>query len=403
MPAPCKTDLRSNKPPHSVTANVTRHPYLEQLQSHHSFAPCSMTSSHMEEDMHSRETQHNTFLLLLAIATVAFGWIVWPLYGSVFWSVVLAILFRPLYCRLLISVGWRRNLASALTLIICLLIVILPMTLLTLALLQEASSTFERIRSNEIDFGAYFRQAIAALPGWAISLLDRLGLSEFSALQDKLSARIAETSQIVAKQAVNVGQSMFNVLISFAIMLYLLFFLLRDGSQLTERISQAIPLIDAHKKRLFGKFATVIRATVKGNIVVAITQGTLGGLMFWFLGIQGALLWGAVMAVMSLVPIVGPGLVWLPVAVFFLLTGVVWKGVLLMLYGMLVIGLVDNVLRPILVGKDTKMPDYIVLISTIGGLVLIGPNGFVIGPVIAALFMAAWDLYTIEPELRKDA
>lgn len=353
--------------------------------------------------MHSRETQHNTFLLLLATATVAFGWIVWPLYGSVFWGVVLAILFRPLYSRLLVSVRWRRNLASALTLIICLLIVILPMTLLTLALLQEASSTFERIRSNEIGFGAYFRQAIAALPAWAINLLDRLGLSEFSALQDKLSARVAVASQIVAKQAVNVGQGMFNVLISFAIMLYLLFFLLRDGSQLTERISQAIPLAEEHKKRLFEKFATVIRATVKGNIVVAIAQGTLGGLMFWFLGIQGALLWGAVMAVMSLVPVVGPGLVWLPVAAYFLLTGVVWKGVLLTLYGVLVIGLVDNVLRPILVGKGTKMPDYIVLISTIGGLVLIGPNGFVIGPVIAAVFMAAWDLYAMEPELQKDA
>jgi len=352
--------------------------------------------------MQSQETQHNTFLLLLATITVAFGLLIWPLYGSVFWGVVLAILFRPLYCRLLISVGHRRNLASALTLIICLLIVILPVTLLALSLLQEATGMFARIRSNEIDFGAYFRQAIAALPAWMNNLLDRFGLSELSALQDKLSARISETSQIVAKQAVNVGQSMFNVLISFAIMLYLLFFLLRDGAQLSERISRAIPLTEEHKKRLSGKFITVIRATIKGNIVVAITQGALGGAMFWLLGIQGALLWGAVMAVMSLVPVVGPGLVWLPVAVYFLIAGVTWKGVLLIMYGMLVIGLVDNVLRPILVGKDTKMPDYIVLISTIGGLVLIGPNGFVIGPVIAALFMAAWDLYTMEPELRKD-
>jgi predicted PurR-regulated permease PerM len=299
--------------------------------------------------------------------------------------------------------GRRRNLASALTLIICLLIVILPVTLLALSLLQEATGMFARIRSNEIDFGAYFRQAIAALPAWMINLLDRFGLSEFSALQDKLSARITEASQIVAKQAVNVGQGMFNALISFAIMLYLLFFLLRDGAQLSERISQAIPLTEEHKKRLSGKFITVIRATIKGNIVVAVTQGALGGVMFWLLGIQGALLWGAVMAVMSLVPVVGPGLVWLPVAVYFLLAGVTWKGVLLIVYGILVIGLVDNILRPILVGKDTRMPDYIVLFSTIGGLVLIGPNGFVIGPVIAALFMAAWDLYTMEPEIRKDA
>jgi predicted PurR-regulated permease PerM len=119
--------------------------------------------------------------------------------------------------------------------------------------------------------------------------------------------------------------------------------------------------------------------------------------MFWFLGIQNSLLWGAMMAVMSLVPAVGHGLVWMPVAVYLLLTGAIWQGVLLVLFGVLVIGLVDNVLRPILVGRDTRMPDYIILISTIGGLVLIGPNGFVIGPVIAALFMAAWDLFAEEP------
>lgn len=346
--------------------------------------------------------QHNTFLLLLAAATLAFGWIIWPLYGSVFWSVVLAIMFRPLYCRLLAAVGWRPNLASSLTLMLCLLLAILPVTLLTISLLQEAANVFERIRSNEIDFSAYFRQAVAALPTWAGNLLERLGLSEFSALQEKLSASAAQASQIVAKQAVSIGQGMFDLVVSFALMLYLLFFLLRDGAQLTRRLHQAIPLTAEHKRQLAAKFITVIRATVKGNIVVAATQGTLGGAMFWILGIQSALLWGAVMAVMSLLPVVGTGLVWLPVAVYFLLTGAIWKGVLLILFGVLVIGLVDNVLRPILVGKDTRMPDYIVLVSTIGGLVLIGPNGFVIGPVIAALFMAAWDLFATEPELRKE-
>ena len=353
--------------------------------------------------MHSKQTQHNSFLLLLAIATIAFGWLLWPFYGAVFWSVVLAILFRPLYRRLLASLGRRRNLASALTLLICLVIVILPLTLLTISLLQEAAATFEKIRANEIDLRAYFNQAVAALPAWASKTLDRFGLAEISGLQDRLSASAAEASQIVAKQAFNFGQGMFNLLVSFAIMLYLLFFLLRDGMELSQRLSQAIPLSEKHKKRLGSKFITVIRATVKGNIVVAIAQGTLGGLMFGFLGIPSALLWGGVMAVLSLVPAIGHGLVWIPVAIYFLLTGAIWQGVLLTLFGVLVIGLVDNVLRPILVGKDTRMPDYIVLISTIGGLVLIGPNGFVIGPVIAALFMAAWDLYGAEEELREGA
>jgi predicted PurR-regulated permease PerM len=347
--------------------------------------------------MHSQETKHNTFLLLLTAATIAFGWILWPLYGAVFWGVVLAILFHPLHCRILAGVGRRNNLASGITLAICLVIVILPVTLITLSLLQEAAGLVEKIRSNQIDFGAHFQHALSALPAWANNLLDRLGLSDLSSLREKLSTSAAEASQLIAMQALNLGQGMFNLLVSFAVMLYLLFFLLRDGAELSRHLVRAIPLAEGHKKRLSAKFVTVIRATVKGNIVVAVVQGTLGGLMFWFLGIQNSLLWGAMMAVMSLVPAVGHGLVWMPVAVYLLLTGAIWQGVLLVLFGVLVIGLVDNVLRPILVGRDTRMPDYIILISTIGGLVLIGPNGFVIGPVIAALFLAAWDLFAEEP------
>jgi len=116
--------------------------------------------------------------------------------------------------------------------------------------------------------------------------------------------------------------------------------------------------------------------------------------MFSFLGIQGALLWGSVMALLSLLPAIGAGLIWAPVAIYFLLTGALGQGITLILFGVLVIGMVDNFLRPILVGRDTKIPDYVVLISTLGGLVLFGLNGFVIGPVIAALFIAAWDLFS---------
>ena len=153
-----------------------------------------------------------------------------------------------------------------------------------------------------------------------------------------------------------------------------------------------------HKRHLFAKFTTVVRATVKGNIAVAAMQGALGGAMFSFLDIQGALLWGFVMAFLSLLPAVGAGLIWAPVAIYFLLTGSLWQGITLIAFGVLVIGLVDNVLRPILVGKDTQIPDYVVLISTLGGMVLFGLNGFVIGPVIAAIFIAAWDLFSSAKE-----
>ena len=156
---------------------------------------------------------------------------------------------------------------------------------------------------------------------------------------------------------------------------------------------RALPLTPAHKQELLGKFTTVIRATVKGNLLVAAIQGALGGLAFWFLGVRGALLWAVLMAFLSLLPAVGAALVWLPVAIYFFVTGAIWQGIALAAWGVLVIGLVDNLLRPVLVGKDTRMPDYVVMITTLGGMAVFGINGFVLGPAIAAMFIAVWHLY----------
>ena len=142
------------------------------------------------------------------------------------------------------------------------------------------------------------------------------------------------------------------------------------------------------------QFVVVTRATIKGSLVVAIVQGLIGGIIFWALGIPGALLWGVLMGCFSLIPAVGTGLIWAPVALYLLATGAVVKGVILIACGLFVIGLVDNLLRPILVGRDTRIPDYVVLITTLGGIDMFGFNGIVIGPVIAALFIATWNIVT---------
>ena len=338
--------------------------------------------------------QNKVFLLLLALVTIAFGAILWQFHGAVFWGVILAILFAPLHRKLLRRMPRRRNLAALCTLGLCLIVVILPMTAITVSLAQEATVIYERMRSGQLNFGLYLQQVIAALPAWAANLLDRLNLTTVGELQQKFSSVAVQASQFVATQALSIGQNTLQFIVSFGIMLYLLFFLLRDGSSLALRIGQATPLDETHKRQLVSKFTTVIRATVKGNIVVAASQGALGGLIFWILGIQGPVLWGVSMAFLSLLPAVGAGLIWVPVAIYFLATGAVWQGVVLTAFGVGVIGLVDNVLRPILVGKDTKMPDYVVLISTLGGMALFGLTGFVIGPVIAALFIASWDLFS---------
>jgi predicted PurR-regulated permease PerM len=344
--------------------------------------------------MQSPDFQRKTFLVLLVLVSIAFAWILWPMYGAVFWATVLAILFAPIHRRLMSRMPDRRNTAALITLLMCLVLVILPLTLVISSLLQEGTHLYQRIQAREFDLGTYFQQAINALPTWIRGFLERFDLTDLSSMQQKLSEGAAQGSQQIAKQAVSIGQNTLDFVMNFAVMLYILFFLLRDGPQLATRIRQAIPLSPEHKRTLFTNFTTVIRATVKGNIAVAAIQGAIGGVTLWFLGVQGAILWGFLMALLSLLPAVGAALIWAPVAIYFLLTGAVWQGVTLILVGVFVIGLVDNVLRPILVGKDTKMPDYVVLVSTLGGIALFGLNGFVIGPVIAALFIAAWNLFS---------
>lgn len=338
--------------------------------------------------------EQKVFLALLLVVSVAFGWILQPFYGAVFWAVILAIIFAPIQRRLLTRFSPRRNLAALATLLICLLVAVIPMILIAGVLVQEGTTLYTQIESGEIDINSIVSQAKELLPASWQAQMQRFGLGDLDQIRERLSSSALEGSQFLATKAFSFGQGTFQFVLSFFLMLYLLFFLLRDGRDLVARIRKAVPLSDTQKRRLFSKFTRVVRATVKGNIVVAATQGALGGLIFVILGIPSAVLCGVLMAFLSLLPAVGAGLIWTPVAVYFLLKGMIVQGVILILYGVLVIGLVDNILRPILVGKDTKMPDYVVLISTLGGLSLFGLNGFVIGPLIAALFISAWGLFT---------
>jgi predicted PurR-regulated permease PerM len=343
--------------------------------------------------MNEKTLQFKSLTVLLLLVTVAFIWILLPFYGAVFWAVILGILFAPMQRRLQQKFGWRRNLTALCTLGICLIIAILPVIILSVLLVQEGATLYNNIESGQLDIGAYLAQFKHSLPPYFQHLLDRFGMGELNGLREKIVKASMQGSQVLATQAFSFGQGTFEFVVSFGIMLYLLFFFLRDGAELVRKVRAAVPLEETHKRRLQLKFNRVVRATVKGNLVVAVTQGALGGAIFWFLDIPSALLWAVLMGFLSLLPAVGAGIVWAPVAVYFLLSGMIWQGVVLALFGVFVIGLVDNVLRPILVGKDTRMPDYMILISTLGGLAVFGLNGFVIGPLIAALFMSSWALF----------
>ncbi len=338
------------------------------------------------------ELEFKALLVLVAAATFLFLLILWPFFGAVCWAVFIAIVFWPMHRRFLQGSHGRRNMAAAASITVILLIVILPMAMIVASITQEASLLVEKMRSGEIQLSQYFVRFLAALPEWARNMMHRFGLADLQLLQQKILATLSASGQVLTSRVVGIGQVTVDFIVAFFVMLYLLFFLFRDGEQLAQSIARAIPLHPQHTRRLLTQFATVVRATVKGNIVVALVQGALGGLAFSVLGVSGAALWGAVMALMSLLPAVGAALVWAPVALYFLFAGALVKGIGLALWGALVIGLVDNVLRPVLVGKDTRMPDYLVLVATLGGIVVFGLNGFVIGPVIAAMFLVSWDM-----------
>ncbi|GAB2483000.1 MAG: AI-2E family transporter [Comamonas sp.] len=337
--------------------------------------------------------QDRAFILLLILVTLAFLAVLWPFQGAVLWSVILAVVFMPLHKRIARRLPRYPTIASLITLALCLVLVILPLTLIFISLTKEAAAIYDRVSSGQLNFGQYFQQIYASLPQWVLDLLQKFQLADAKTIQEKISGLAVQISQFVATKALAIGQNTVGFLVSFCIALYLLFFFLRDGSSLTQKIVNATPLDIDHKRKLGRKFVTVVRATVKGNLAVAATQGALGGIIFWILDIQGPLLWGVVMAFLSLLPAVGAAIIWAPVAIYFFATGSVVQGVVLAGYGAGIMGMVDNVLRPLLVGKDTKLPDYVILISTLGGLSLFGLTGFVIGPLIAALFVAAWDIF----------
>jgi predicted PurR-regulated permease PerM len=345
------------------------------------------------DPLNSPALQSKALLWLVIAVSVLFAVVLWTLSGAVSWAVIIASLFSQLQDRSVLVCRGRRGWAAFGTLAVIVVSVLLPLALLLGSVTHEASAFYDRFKSGEIQLNAYFQRVIDVLPSWARSSLDRFGLTDLSDLQRKLVELLGRSGQALTARAFLIGQGTLAFFINLFVMLYLLFFLLRDGKSLSAAAAQALPLKPDHTRKLLAEFTTVVRATVKGNIVVALVQGSLGGLAFWFLGIKGALLWGSVMALLSLLPAVGAALVWGPVAIYLLSTGSLWSGLGLVAWGVLVIGLVDNVLRPILVGKQTRLPDYLVLIATLGGLAAFGLNGFVIGPVIAAIFLACWEIF----------
>lgn len=330
------------------------------------------------------------FLLLVATVTLAFGLLVRDLLLSCFWAVVLAILFHSLHQRMR---GWLRgrdDWAALASTAVVVLVALIPMAIAGIALAKEGWELYSKVADGSLDPNRaldLFEQRFPAIREWAADLQIPQG-----EIRNRLREGALVGAQVVATQGWMYAQDFFALLVAAALSIYLLFFFLRDGDSLCRSIGAALPLEKREQTFLFGRFVRAVQATVKGIAIVAVVQGIMGALLFWLLGLPAPILWGTVMGILSVVPFGGSGFVWLPAAVILLLAGEVTRPLVIIGFGFFIIMSVDNLLRPWLVGNDLHIPDFLVLLSTFGGLIWFGLTGFLLGPVLAATFLAVWQM-----------
>ena len=309
---------------------------------------------------------------------------------SVILAGVFAAMGRPVFLALERGLRGRRAPAALLTVLGLLLLIVVPVAAFLALVVAQAIEVADTA-------GAWIQAQsgrLGELTAWlqGLPLLGQLVPDE-QALAARASDFVGRAGSFVITNASAVTTGTVNAVLQLFVMLYAMYFFLKDGPSILSRILYFTPLEEADERRLIQQFVSVTRATIKGSILIGLLQGALAGAAFFFLDLPGAAFWSTVMAVLSVIPVLGSGIVWAPAALILVLTGRVVAGMALALWGLLVVGLVDNFLRPRLVGRDTKMHDLLVLLSTFGGLAMFGLVGFIVGPIIAALFLTAWDLY----------
>ena len=305
---------------------------------------------------------------------------------------IAAALCQPLYQRLLKLSRGKRAVASILTLLIIVLVIIIPLGSLLGVVTAEAIKVGNNIApwvqdkvENPDKIRLWMQQQ---------SFYDKIAPYE-NDIFVKAGQTVGFLSRFLVQNVSAATAGTVHFFFMLSIMLYSMYFFLSGGGELLNRILYYLPLKDEDERRLIDKFTSVTRATLKGTAVIGALQGGLAGLAFQLVGIPSAVFWGTIMVVLSVIPGIGTGLVWVPAAIILIAGGSVGKGIFLMVFCGVVVGSIDNFLRPRMVGQDTQMPDLLILLGTMGGIVMFGILGFIIGPIVAALFVTIWEIYGV--------
>jgi predicted PurR-regulated permease PerM len=331
------------------------------------------------------------FLLLLVVGISAlFLTMVRGFLLAVFLAAIFAGMSYPLYARVRDRLGGRDALASGLTIVLLLLGVIAPLAGFLVFVVAESvslsQSITEWVRSNPGRFDD--------IRAWAerLPLVGRL-VPDNDTLLQQVGELAGTVGPMLAGKVAAVGRGTLSFLFQLFVCLYAMFFFLVDGPSLLRQILYYIPLGSAQEDQLLERFVSVTRATLKGSLLIGVIQGVMAGLAFWVAGVPAAAFWGTVMVVLSIIPAVGAALVWIPAVGYLGFAGETTAAIGLFAWCAVVVSSVDNFLRPLLVGRDARMSDLMILLSTMGGIVLFGALGFIVGPIVAALFVTVWHIY----------
>jgi predicted PurR-regulated permease PerM len=344
----------------------------------------------MNEPSFHVERFRKTFLLgLVAVISIAFVLMIRPFVTPLLLAAIFTGLSFPLQRRLTGLLGGRGALAAAITIALLLLVVVAPLLSFLGIVASQASEITQSITP-------WLQARIAESK--AGNLGDHLPLPDFLApYETQIYAKLGEVTSMVGqfffKTLTAATRGTASFLLALFVMLYAMFFFLRDGRNFLNQILYYVPLHTEDELRMVGKFVSVTRATLKGSLIIGILQGTLAGGAFLVAGIPGAAFWGTLMAILSIIPGLGTALVWIPATGWLYLNDEVGAAAGLALWCLGVVGMVDNVVRPWVVGRDTQMSDLMIMLSTLGGLLFFGAPGLLVGPILAGLFVTVWEIY----------
>ena len=341
----------------------------------------------------TKETINKSVLLILVAAiSLLFLTMIQQFLLAIFLAGLFAAMATPLYLRLTDTFGGNRYLASFVTLLLLLFMVLIPLLLLAGVFIGQAVDVGQSL----VPTVAKFVKEPNALADWlhALPHWDKVMPYE-DQLRDKAAQSVEAAGSLLVGGLSSVAVGTAHFLFMTLVFCYTLFFFLLDGKKVVDAVLYYLPLEDSDERLMLDKFTSVTRAMVKGTLLIGLLQGSLAGVAFGIAGVGNAVFWGTVMAVLSIVPGIGSAVVWVPASLILMFQGNVGAGVGLFAFCALVVGSIDNLLRPILVGKDTNMHELMIFFGTLGGLFMFGMSGLLIGPLIASLFLTVWEIYGV--------